>query len=195
MDPMEIFYNVRIRCFKVKDIEKVNLTVISENDKDWHLSLKEHRATLKDNIDTDLALFEFEPQLKKDFVIKYIPVPPGTDVVEFDNNCGNRFGRPNQMYDVSFFTWDKKVIMKQETSASSERNFFTIVVPPASYEMQYGIVHGSGGGVGGVGVGVGGGVNAVFHRHYHFKLKRVTLKSKKKRQNEDLIKIPKKCRL
>ena len=140
---MGIIYQVKIRCFKVKDVSKVDLTVQSEDDPRvpdhstaYKERLKPYIAASKENIESVLMVYDHDPGCKRDYTITNVYVPPGTDVLAFGNDACDRYG-PNQYYDVKFYDFNKNLIEKKEIRAYSERNNFMVLVPPKTFFIEY----------------------------------------------------------
>ena len=139
---MGIIYQVKIRCFKVKDVSKVDLNVLSEDDKVFNITetynklLQPYYAASKKNIESVLMVYNHDPDSKHDYTLTNIYIPPETNVIAFGNNACDRRG-PNQNYYVKFYNFEKKLIEKKEICAQSERNNFMVLVPPKTFFIEY----------------------------------------------------------
>jgi hypothetical protein len=140
---MGIIYQVKIRCLKVKDVSKVDLTVVSEGDvREPHCStafkerLKTYIAASKENIESVLMVYDHDPGWKRDYTITNLYVPPDTNVLAFGNDACDRYG-PDRYYDVKFYNFNKDLIEKKKVKAYSERNNFMLLVPPNTFFIKY----------------------------------------------------------
>ena len=140
---MGIIYQVKIRCFKVKDVSKVDLNVVSEGDvREPNYStafkerLKTYIAASKENIESVLMVYDHDPGCKRDYTITNLYVPPDTNVLAFGNDACDRYG-PHQYYDVKFYNFDKNLLEKKTVRAYSERNNFMLLVPPSTFFIEY----------------------------------------------------------
>lgn len=135
---MGIIYQVKIRCLKVNDLNKVDLNVLSEEEDDgvYKKKLKAYYEASKANLDTVLALYDHDPGCKRDYTMTNIYIPYGTNVLAFGNNACDRYG-PNRYYYVKFYNADGKLFKNQEVRATSERNNFMLLVPPTTLYIDY----------------------------------------------------------
>ena len=140
---MGIIYQVKIRCLKVKDVSKVDLTVVTEGEPrvpncsaSFKEKLKTYIAASKENIESVLMVYDHDPGSKRDYTITNLYVPPGTNVLAFGNDACDRYG-PDRYYDVKFYNFEKNLLEKKTVRAYSERNNFMLLVPPNTFFIKY----------------------------------------------------------
>ena len=135
---MGISYQCKIRCFKVKDLNKVDLAVLENVGENWRARLSEYYLTSKENIDRVLAVYSHEPSLKRGHLITKIAIPAETNVVAFGNDACDELDSDN-LYDIYFFCEKRKLIEQVTVKASVERNNFMLIVPENAKSLDYGI--------------------------------------------------------
>jgi hypothetical protein len=140
---MGIILNVKIRCFKVKDLTKVDLEVLNEepNHKAYKAKLSAYYYASFDNLYKELhqcsvSCRGVDPGGKQNYTLINIYISYGINVIAFANNaCGSY--RPNCYYQVQFFNVCKNLIEEKEIRATSECNYFMVLVPPEAFFMDY----------------------------------------------------------
>jgi hypothetical protein len=139
---MGIISKVKIRCFKVKDLAKVDLEVLNEepNCEAYKEKLLAYYDASFDNLDKELHRCSVscgvDPGGKQNYTLINIYVSYGTNVIAFANNSCGSYGL-NRYYQVRFFNFCKKKIEEKEIHATSENNHFMVLVPPEAFFMDY----------------------------------------------------------
>jgi hypothetical protein len=133
---MGICYQCKIRCFKVKDISKVDLNVISQIDQNWRKIYNNYVLKSKKNIDVILAVYEHNPSAKRGHKISRIFVPPGSNVVAFGNDACASYDVTNY-YHVDFMGKSKRKISSKTVTAPNKRNNFMLLIPEGTQYINY----------------------------------------------------------
>jgi hypothetical protein len=133
---MGIIYVCKIRCFKVKNINAVDLTVISRKNKKWRRTLHKYYNASKDNIDQVIREYYHSPDSKRSHSVVRILIPQGTNVLAFGNSACDEYDILNHYY-VKYFNIQGELIKTDLVTANDERNNFMLKVPETTHYINY----------------------------------------------------------
>jgi hypothetical protein len=133
---MGICYQCKIRCFKVKDLTKVNLEVLEYCGENREAKLAQYYKESKLNIKKVLAVYNHEPSAKGGYRIIRLPIPIGTNVIAFGNDACDCYDMTNH-YEITFYDEEMAVIGSEHKTAKFERNNFMLLVPENTRSIDY----------------------------------------------------------
>lgn len=138
---MGIYYQVEIKCLKVKDLNLVDFNVLSDDDTLSDVEIiKKFQAyydASKKNTEKILVQYMHDPVRKYSYMMTEICVPEETNIIAFDNNATDRQG--NIIYSLAFVSPYGQFLEKKLIKSTSERNCFMVIVPPKTFSIMYGM--------------------------------------------------------
>jgi len=132
---MGIIYHCVIRCFKVKNVEEVDLTVVSDEDKSQKEYLTKYFQKAKANVVEKLAEYKHHPGFKNGHKILNLKVPKQSNMIAFSNSACDQYG--GSFYFVHFFDQERKLIETKYVDHEKEKNNFMLLVPENTYSIDY----------------------------------------------------------
>ena len=122
---MGIIYQFAIRFIKVKDISKVDLTIVSTEDEKNDEAFKDHLIKAKENLLLKLKEISLDPGGKKCYDVEGLNVPEGTEVITFGNDACDRRG--GCYYEIYFHYEYAEDDYMEHAFGDVERNRFMII--------------------------------------------------------------------
>ena len=116
-----IYYQFAMRFIKVKDLDKVDLSVTTSNDDNFD----DYLEKAKENRLSKLKEVSVDPGAEGSYTVKCITIPEGTQVVTFGNDACDRRGGCG--YKITFHYEDEKDNYSEYVNADVERNRFMLV--------------------------------------------------------------------
>ena len=135
---MGITYEFKIHFFKVKDISKVDTSVIECTGENWENKLKNYKEESKKNILEKLDTFKHDPSSKNGYTALSIPVPAFANVVAIGNAACDWWSMTNK-YRVYFFNKNRESLKTEVVTADFEFNHFMMVIPKHTAFINYAI--------------------------------------------------------
>ena len=117
---MGIIYRFAMRFLKVKDLDKVDLDVVTSDD-DY---FDEYLEKAKENRASKLKEVIMNPGSKRQYTVENIAVPEGTQVIAIGNEACDRRGGCD--YEITFHYENEKEDYSKNVWAGVERNRFMI---------------------------------------------------------------------
>ena len=127
---MEITYFVKIKCLKVKEIDKIDKRVICTGAPGAETKASEFRNKLKNNLEKEITSYVHDYPVGKGYKLTNLSVPSEVNALLISNNASDT--TPYTPYCIQFFDSDLYLIKSIKIETSHTRNMFLVVVPPGT---------------------------------------------------------------
>ena len=128
---MGIVYQFAMRFITVKDLDKVDLNVVTWDDDNFD----EYLEIAKENRASKLKEVTMNPGSKSLYTVEDIEVPEGTQVITFGNDASDGLGGCE--YKITFYYEDEKDDYDELVDADDERNRFMLIPKQCSSRLLF----------------------------------------------------------
>ena len=132
---MEISYFTKIKCIKVKDVEKIDKRVICTDAPNSKDKASTFRNKLKNNLEKEVTTYIHDYPIGKGYKLTNLLLLSEVNAILVSNNASDTL--PYTSYSIELYDAKLSLIKSSKIEASHTRNMFIIIIPPGTTSFDF----------------------------------------------------------